>query len=503
VRRPLNIAMIVVLALTTLAATNPIHLFHAHDAARAHEHKSARLSLAQAGVPEQRLSDVPCVDGKAGPFDCDGVDLLSFVPLDEIRGDESLALLGGGLSDIWGWTDPETADEYVIFGKTNGTAFFRVTDPTDPEYLGEIPNTSPAQLIWHDIKVFDDHAFIVSESAAHGMRVFDLTRLRGATEPQTWIEDVNYPLGFSAHNIAINEETGFAYLVGGNNGLVAPDQCRSGLHIVDINNPKLPVFAGCHAIGEGPGTGGGLVTDEPILASYIHDTQCVIYRGPDEDYFEREICVNSSETHMSVVDVTNKLAPTQISTLDYPLVGYTHQGWFTEDQRYFLLGDEGDERTHKTNTRTMIFDMTDLDAPVLTGAHEHSTASIDHNLYIKNGLVYHSNYTAGLRVTDTDRLAEGVLTERAFFDTFPANDGPTFHGTWSNYPYFDSGTIAVTGTDEGLFLVRVQPEVLEQFEHAPVDSDGSDVVAGACAATDAARGTRGWEASRKQGPCGS
>ena len=62
------------------------------------------------------------------------------------------------------------------------------------------------------------------------MKVFDLTCLRSATEAQTWLEDVNYPVGFSAHNIAINEETGFAYLVGGNNGLAAPDQPQWPAH---------------------------------------------------------------------------------------------------------------------------------------------------------------------------------------------------------------------------------------------------------------------------------
>ena len=49
----------------------------------------------------------------------------------------------------------------------------------------------------------------------------------------------------------------------------------------------------------------------------------------------------------------------------------------------------------------------------------------------------------------------------AFFDTFPPHDNPQFVGTWSNYPFFDSGTIAVSGIDEGLFLLRLQPEVAE------------------------------------------
>jgi hypothetical protein len=64
-----------------------------------------------------------------------------------------------------------------------------------------------------------------------------------------------------------------------------------------------------------------------------------------------------------------------------------------------------------------------------------------------------------------------VLEERAFFDTFPANDGPTFHGTWSNYPYFASGTIAVTGIDEGLFLLKVSDAVLDAHETRPVSEE--------------------------------
>lgn len=420
-------------------------------------------------VPTTRVSDAACVDGlAAGVFPCSGVDLLSFVPLAEMGGAApggAVTALGGGASDLWGWVDPETDDEYVMMGKTNGVAFFRITDPTAPVYLGAIANDSAGQLIWHDIKVYENYAFIVSESVGHGMKVFDLTRLRDVTAPQTFDEDVNYPLAFSAHNIAINEETGFAYVAGGNNGLVAPDQCLSGLNIIDIRNPLQPVPAGCSARGDGPGTALGIVGVGGV-ASYVHDTQCVVYRGPDEDYTGRELCFNSSETHVQVVDVTNKLLPTQVARLDYPDAAYAHQGWLTEDSAYFLMGDELDEGDTAERTRTMVWDVRDLDAPVYVGANSGATPAIDHNMYAKNGLVYQSNYAAGLRVVDTDAVAQASLPEVAFFDGFPANDDPEFVGTWSNYPWFPSGTVAFSGIDEGLFLVRVQQPVLDQFETA-------------------------------------
>lgn len=441
-----------VIALAAIAWSSPLSLASLFAEQRTHVHKSTFVG--SAAVPEERLADVACEDGEAGPFTCDGMDLLSFTPLDEFRGIDDQAVLGGGTSDVWGWTDPEGGDEYVMLGKTNGTAFFNVTDPTDPVYLGDLPNIALAQLIWHDIKVYENHAFIVSESNPHGMRVFDLTRLRGVTEPQTWTDDAVYPLTVAAHNLAINEESGFAYIVGGNAALAVPDICNSGLHMVDISEPTLPLFAGCHDTGEGGGLSG--------VSSYVHDTQCVIYDGPDLEHTGKELCFNSSEDHMSIVDVSDKAAPVQISLLEYPGVAYAHQGWLTEDHANFLMGDELDEPAIG-NTRTLIFDVSDIDAPQLTGQHAGATRSIDHNLYTLDGLVYQSNYTSGVRVLDLIDVADGELTEVAWFDTFPDHDQPVFEGTWSNYPYFESGTIAASGIGEGLFLLQVQDEVLEDF----------------------------------------
>jgi choice-of-anchor B domain-containing protein len=427
---------------------------------RIHEHKKARAINTSGDLPAERLSDVACEDGTAGPFPCDGIDLLSFVPYDEFAGEE--LSITPGISDIWGWTDGETGDEYVILGVSNGVQFFRVTDPANPVDLGKLPNHAAVQLIWHDIKVYEDHAYIVSESNPHGMKVFDLTRLRGVEQARTWTDDFIYPLTSAAHNLNINEDTGYAYLVGGNAGLVVPDQCLSGLHMVDLSQPKLPVFAGCYAEEGGPGTGasvvGGPVADSSP-AAYVHDTQCVLYQGPDERYTDREICFNSAEDKVVIADVTDKLAPQTLGILTYDNTAYTHQGWLTEDHAYFLMGDELDEQDFGVPTRTLILDVTDLENPTLAGEHLHETPSIDHNMYTLDGLVYQSNYTAGLRVLDTVDVADGSLTEVAFFDTYPADDDATFNGTWSNYPYFESGTIAVSGIDEGLFLLRLQDDV--------------------------------------------
>jgi choice-of-anchor B domain-containing protein len=378
-------------------------------------------------------------DSSAANFNCGNVDLLSFV---------SVADMGGGrgvrLNDVWGWTDPETDREYALVGRMDGTAFVDITDPVNPKYLGELPKPDSANAnVWRDIKVYENHAYIVADgSGPHGMQVFDLTRLRNVKNaPQKFTMDAHYRNINSAHNIVINEETGFAYSVGSSSG---GETCGGGLHMIDIRDPKNPKFAGCFA---DPQTG-------RASTGYSHDAQCVTYSGPDSTYRGREICLGANETALSVADVTDKANPQALSRASYPNVGYSHQGWLTPDQQYFYMNDELDEIAGSVpRTRTIIWDVTDLDDPQLVGEFLGNTEATDHNLYIKDNLMYQSHYQAGLRIVDISDRANPV--EIGYFDTVPyGTNTPGFGGSWSNYPYFKSGTIIVTSGHEGLFLLK-------------------------------------------------
>ena len=372
-----------------------------------------------------------CVDGRAGDFDCSGISLAARVTLE--------AMGGGDGNDLWGWADAETGGEYALMGLTNGTAFVDVTDPRNPVFLGRLP-THTTDSVWRDIKVRADHAYVVADGAgAHGMQVFDLTRLRGATGPQTFAADIRYSDFEHAHNLAIDEATGFAYAV-------STDTCGGGLHMVDINTPNNPIFAGCHD------------------ASTTHDTHCVVYQGPDADYRGRQICVSSNEDHLEVVDVTDKSSPLRLSTATYSQLAYVHQGWLTEDHRFFLLGDEMDEIEFGLSTRTHVFDVSDLDAPAHLYAHDIGTQATDHNLYVLGDRVFEANYASGLRVLRFGDLAAREIEEVAFFDTFPgtgaaasdaSGDEAGTHGAWSVYPYLPSGTILVSDIANGLFVLAM------------------------------------------------
>jgi len=145
-----------------------------------------------------------------------------------------------------------------------------------------------------------------------------------------------------------------------------------------------------------------------------------------------------------------------IAEVNYAQLGYTHQGWFTEDHRYFIVGDELDERDLGLNTRTLIFDFSDLDNPVLSSNYYGSSSAIDHNGYVKDNHYFMASYRAGLRVLDLTNISSPTnsMTEVGSFDTYPENNNTAFNGAWSVYPYFDSGNIIINDIERGLFVVR-------------------------------------------------
>jgi choice-of-anchor B domain-containing protein len=336
-----------------------------------------------------------------------------------------LSSIGGGqANDIWGWNDRNRGDEYAIVGLTNGTSFVKITDPENPVYLGRLPGNSS---VWRDIKVYRNVAFIVSEAPGSGMQIFDLRQLRNVVGPPvTFAASAHYSGFDNAHNVVINRESGFAYVVGS-------DTCGGGLHMVDIFDPAHPQNAGCYS-GDG----------------YTHDAQCVNYRGPDPDHQGKEICFNSNEDTLTIVDVTNKSAPVMLSRTGYPGVGYTHQGWLWPNHQFFFMGDELDELQSAHNTRTRYWNVWDLDAPVLLNQHTYdaSNPSIDHNGYIHRGHLFLASYRAGLRIL------KAPSTEVAFFDIYPSDDATAFNGAWSNFPFFRSGVVIVSGIEQGLFILN-------------------------------------------------
>jgi len=415
-------------------------------------------------IGQLTLAQNPCVNGFVThtlngidtTYPCDGYDLLSRVPI------ATLATTLGNEegSDVWGWTDPLNGKEYAIVGTTNSTAFVDISDPINPVFLGRIETSNGNTSFWRDVKVYNNHAFIVADGVgSHGMQIFDLTNLRtGPNGDLTYTSDPldgNVSVFYgdngitigSCHNIVINESEGVAYLVG------CGGAASGGPVFVDITNPQSPTISGSYS-----------------SKGYTHDAQVITYNGTDNNatsptvtgitsYIGRQILLASnggSNDRVVILDVTNKSNPQFISEITYPNPGYAHQGWFTDDHRYFIFGDETDEQNFGFGTRTFVFDLLDLDNPVLATTYESSLAAIDHNGYVKGDKFYLANYRAGLRVLDIPTLisSNNSNSEIAYFDTYPSSNSANFNGAWSTYPYFESGNIIISDIEGGLFIVR-------------------------------------------------
>jgi choice-of-anchor B domain-containing protein len=423
--------------------------------ARAHdgEHHSPGGNGQPGDVPLAAMSNTPCVNGFAGTFPCNKVDLAALLPVADIDG---TAAAGVTANDVWGWTDPLTDREYALLGLSNGVAFVDVTDPTAPVHLGNLPRTAASSdSLWRGLKVYRNHLFVGSEAVGQGLQVFDLTQLRGVQSPPVvFNETARYDNFGRSHTLAINEETGYLYAAGSRPGAghtIGVDTCGTGLHMVDVRVPASPKFAGC--------------VDSD---GYTHETQCVIYRGPDAQHRGREICFNSNEDTLTIVDVTDKAAPAQLSRTTYAGRGYTHQGWLTGDHARFLLDDELDEQQQSLpKNRTFVWDVSDLDAPAVQRVFQGSTGSIDHNLYVRSLHAFLSNYRSGVRILDVRNASSSAWGEVAFFDVYPTDDQALFNGTWSNYPFFSSGTVIASGIEQGLFVLRPQVGLPVRIDYEP------------------------------------
>ena len=384
----------------------------------------------------------PCVNGNAAGFACSNIDLLSHVARQDISALPSSAL------DIWGFVDLNTHREYAIMGVSVGTAVFDVTDPENPFEIGFVDGQNAN---WRDIKVyqvFDDarnrwqaYAYVTTDGAGDGLFVIDLGGL-----PHS-ISRVPYNSDFTnAHNVYLSNVdfgTGLALpgsppqLIAAGAGINA-GQFRS----YSLGNPGSPAFQ-----------------QRVASAGYMHDaaslritdqrvSQCAVAGSPCE------VLVDFNEDLIDLWDITDAANSTLLSRTGYSNARYVHSGWWSEDRQYLYAHDELDETRDGLPTTLRIFSLADLANPSLAGTWTGPTAAIDHNGFVRGNRYYMSNYTRGLTILDLSNPTNP--SQVGFFDTFAANNNAAFAGAWGAYPFFHSGTVAVSDINSGMYLLRDQ-----------------------------------------------
>lgn len=464
----------------------------------------AALPVTTALAQDDGVASLPV---NLGPFpDTENMEFLGQVTPDEVG---ALPVPGvwakGMMNDIGGWTSP-SGQEYVLATNSGGIAFVRITDPRNPVYLGKILSQDPLDFrnIWGDPDTFGNYGYFVTEIDESRVVIVDLLGLDflGAAPSPDFELDTNGLLSVSffngggydgAHNVVINEDTGFAYLAGvhlqagaANNACGAETPARFNTLILDLNaNPANPTVAAC------------------VDDAGEHDFHVVNYAGPDADYQGKEILFvfdgrdregqaldNPVGGYTLIWDVTDKNNIVEIARFRVPGNVFSHNGSTTEEQDFLFIGDELDElvlanwsvagvftqpldeTTNKPRTGTYIIDIRDLDNPLFFQRFENGTVGLDHNNVVKGDKLYIASYTSGTRVFQINRETDGTisLTRLGHMDSEPRlpnkilninqeeRFGSAFLGQWGIFVFDSSDTIIASDLNNGVIIMRLSDE---------------------------------------------
>ena len=232
--------------------------------------------------------------------------------------------------------------------------------------------------------------------------------------------------------------------------------CSGGLHAFDVTDALNPKEIGC------------------VVSGHTHDAQCLLYRGPDDAYYGKEICfVYHGYNGFAIYDISDLNNVQKLSSLSYAGLSYTHQGWLNCAQDTIFMGDETDETSY---TKTIVLDIKKLSDPKVLKTHVGEATVVDHNQYSCGAFVYQANYEGGLRILDGSQAPDngGKMEEVAFFDIYPTRDAVSYKGAWNVWPYFPSGRVVVSDISGGTAVVQ-PTNLLAQRRHRTVASAGDGV----------------------------
>ena len=314
-------------------------------------------------------------------------------------------------SDIWGWVDNSTNEEYALVGLNDGFSVVDVSNGTNPVERFYIPGINST---WRDIKTWGNYAYVTTEADA-GLLIVDLTDMTGNsfwhvsnfTNPTTGAS-VEFT---AAHNIYI-DENGIAYIFGASDTSSSPSD---GAIFLDVNaNPTSPVY-----LGEWD--------DE-----YIHDGMVrgdTMYAG----------CIYAGE--LFVVDVSNKSNPQTLGSTSTPNA-FTHNAWVSANGNFVFTTDEQSDAYLAAYDITNINNIQEVDRI----QSNPGSGTIPHNTHVDGNFLITSYYRDGTTVHDI--TYPNNMIEVAYYDSY-SGSGNGFDGNWGTYPFLPSGNIISSDINSG------------------------------------------------------
>jgi choice-of-anchor B domain-containing protein len=322
-------------------------------------------------------------------------------------------------SGCWGIT--VNNHEIAVLGGAAHLLFFDVTTPTQPQLIGKFAGS--ATTVWREIKSYKDRIYAVSDATTEGLMIFDMSEAPDTVRRTYWSNQFFE----RAHTITLDTVSGRIYLNGGSAG--------DGIIVLDVSqDPDQPTLLG-H-----PNIPGG----------YVHDS----YVRGDTLY-----CSSGYEGYY-IFDFKDPNDPKLLANVGTQ--GYNHNSWINKEGTYAYYTEEIPK-----GQPVRIVDLQQLTAaPVgeievvggfldnLLFPNEPNKLAIPHNVYIRDTILFNSQYEDGLLAYSISDPLNPVLI--GHYDTHSQNSIYNgYYGNWGNYPWFPSGTIVAGDMQNGLYLLRL------------------------------------------------
>jgi choice-of-anchor B domain-containing protein len=316
------------------------------------------------------------------------------------------------------WGIAVNGHEYAFLGGALHVLIFDITNPSNPVLVGKFAGTT--NTIWREFKSYKNRVYEVTDGTDEGMMIFDMSQAPDTIIRSYWSNE----LFASSHSITLDTASGHIYLNGTN-------VVSNGSLVLDVSqDPDKPT----------------IVAAVPLEGGYIHDS----YVRNDTLY------ASSGNSGFYVYNFKNPQAPVTLASCSTG--GYNHLGWLNTAGTYAYYTEEIPQGRP--------IQIVDLQKLAVSGEIEPVGSFLDnltpnsgnlavpHNIYIKDNLLFDSQYEDGLLVYDISVPLAPVLV--AHYDTHPENtiyNG--YYGCWGNYPWLPSGTIIAGDMQNGLQILKI------------------------------------------------
>lgn len=324
---------------------------------------------------------------------------------------------------VWGWKQQSTGKEYAILGASDGTYFIDVSNPATPVVCDYVPATH-GDLIWHEIKSYQNYCYIVSDDAAPNSFI---------------IADMSY-LPDSVH-IVKNDNVLF-------------ERC----HTIYVDGDKL--YGGAVT-----GVGSSFLYSMAVYDLSVDPANPTLIRTLNQDYpsinYAHDMFVRNDTIYAScgyqglhIYKLDSMFHEIGVLT-SYPEQGYNHSSFLTSNGNTLIFMDEV-----PAGKAIKSLDVSNMSNLTINEVFRSNLGNTPHNPYILgNDILVAANYTDGIQIFNMSNPS-GIYCS-GYFDTDTIVNYPTYptsmtyHGCWGAYTDLPSGLVLAADMQNGLYVLDI------------------------------------------------